>query len=56
MPIDLNDFENIIRSHMEEQPYKCVCDSCGRKVYLDVEIDNDFDMNITVPVCECKGE
>ena len=54
MAFNVNDIEKIIKEHMDSQPYACRCADCGKDVSLDIEIDNDFDMKITVPVCDCR--
>ena len=53
MSIDLADFKEIIMAHMQDQPFETSCADCGKTVALDITVDRDFDMTITVPVCKC---
>lgn len=53
MAIDFKNIEEEIKSHMENQPYKCTCENCGSDVELDVSLDGDLDMIVTVPICKC---
>ncbi len=52
--IQIADIEQMIRGHMEDQPYSCVCAECGAKVDLIIVVDGDMDMRVEVPVCECQ--
>jgi len=56
MAIDFDRLEVEVREHLENQPYKVECSECGRKVELDITIDRDLDMTISVPVCRCATE
>lgn len=48
--------EQKLRVHMTAQPYIAVCKECGNVVNLEVIVDSDCDLRITVPVCECQQE
>ena len=50
MSVDLNE---ILQHHMEDQPYRATCGECGEDIELDVVVDSDYDLDITVPVCKC---
>ena len=54
MTIDMEVIEKAIKSHMEVQPYSAKCAECGEEIILDVTVDNDLDLRIVVPVCECQ--
>jgi len=56
MALSGDDFEKLVKEHMDAQPYSCKCADCGKDVELDIEVDNDFDMKITVPVCDCAKD
>jgi hypothetical protein len=43
-----------IKAHMDAQPYMAICEACSNDIKLIVEIDNDLDMTVTVPVCDCQ--
>lgn len=49
MGVNLNE---VLKDHMEEQPYKITCGECGDQLDCDVDVDNDFDLIITVNQCK----
>jgi len=51
--INITEIENIIRVHMESQPYKAKCFKCGGPVEFEISIDNDLDLIIEVYPCKC---
>lgn len=57
MPISATDldFETLIQQHMEAQPYEATCAECGREITVESQVDKDFDLRLTVPVCECAS-
>ena len=42
-----------IKEHMESNPYRCVCTECGSDIDLNITLDEDYDMDISVPICYC---
>lgn len=57
MTIRINDFEDMIKSHMNTQPYKITCMDCGKELNHSTDYDDDYDLHICVEPCECtKGE
>jgi len=52
MSLDINKIEEIIKYHIEEQPYKIECSVCGHRLSVeDIDIDKDLDLSITVEPC-----
>lgn len=51
MTIDMADIKDLIKDHMEVQPFTIRCWECHKDLDCDVEIDNDFDMKIAVFPC-----
>ncbi len=45
--------EEAIKAHLKKQPLHCECEECGRLIILDIIIDDDLNLHITVPVCDC---
>lgn len=41
-----------VKEHMDEQPYKCQCSQCGRDLAIDVYVDDDLDLRISIDPCE----
>lgn len=57
MAINSDEFFNIVKDHMDDQPWKIVCEGCGADLDYDAEIDSDLDLKLTVYPCEhCKGK
>lgn len=52
MGIDVDYFKEMVRDHMEDQPYKITCGECGDQLDCDSELDKDFDLTITVHQCK----
>ena len=52
MSFNIEDLENIIAKHMQDQPYDIICSDCGMILETSTSIDSDFDLNITVEPCE----
>jgi len=52
----IDEIERIIKSHMENQPYKSKCDECGKDINCYGELDRDLDMTINVSVCDCMKD
>ena len=56
MSINIKDIEDIIKNHMNEQPYEIKCSECGRDLNFDRKLDLDQDLTIEVYPCDClKG-
>jgi hypothetical protein len=54
--MSLGSIVEVIKEHMEDQPWDCVCKECGGNIDLDIIIDSGLDMKIKVPICECQDE
>ena len=52
MSIDIDDVKKIIKNHLEEQPYKITCSSCGIGLSVaGVNVDEELDLSIEVEPC-----
>ena len=47
---------DVIESYIDDQPYDCKCDNCGKGVYWTRKIDNDGDIYLTITPCTCLLE
>lgn len=54
MSFDLSIIENEIKNHMENQPYELKCDKCGVNLNFTKNVDNDFDLLISIEPCNCQ--
>jgi hypothetical protein len=53
MSLDLDDIKEIVKSHMENQPYRITCSECGKDLEHDSTIDLIFDLELVVTPCDC---
>ena len=54
MSLDIHELKNIVRTHMENQPYKATCSECGSDIDLDTDVDQDLDLSFIVYPCSCQ--
>ena len=41
----------LIKGHLNDQPYKIVCDECGKVLDSDTSVDDDLDITVSVEPC-----
>lgn len=57
MAINIHYLKGMIDDHMSDQPYSVKCGGCGGSLMVDTEVDNDFDLKLTVHPCDqCMEE
>lgn len=53
MAFNMSEIEDIIKNHMEQQPYKVKCMECGTELSAgETEVESDFDIHTTVEPCQ----
>jgi len=52
MTVSAEDFFDIIRDHMDAQPYGVSCMECGTKLDFDSTFDSDLDLFVEVEPCK----
>ena len=56
MAIHTDTFEDMVKDHMDDQPYNITCGECGGDLDFTKSIDNDYDLTICVSPCTCTKE
>ena len=55
MSLNMNDIEQMIKTHMDNQPYRIECD-CGEVLNSTTEVDRELDLTIKVEPCiKCRS-
>ncbi|NQU42148.1 hypothetical protein HQ520_02600 [bacterium] len=56
MTISTVEFLDLIKAHMDNQPYACKCADCGADLDVDATVDRECDLFIKVSPCACAKE
>lgn len=49
----LDEIVEIIKDHMDKQPYEIKCYNCGKELNFTKKLDNDLDLFIEIDPCPC---
>jgi hypothetical protein len=52
MAISSSEIEDLIKTHMEAQPYGIACNECGEPLEYDATVDQDLDLVLKVNPCK----
>ena len=53
MSIDIKKIQEIMKTHMKEQPYEAVCFECGTSLEVcKVDVLYDFDLRLFIQPCK----
>ena len=46
--------EEMVKEHLENNPYRVECGHCGKQLEFASELDKDLDLIVTVYKCDCS--